>query len=259
MPLRRILVPLQSAASAETALATAFMTARLWNAHVESLHALVSSSEQPISPELYAQWAQRSGVEIGDPNPTKPTAKLTVEVGKEPDIVSFRARLADLVVVPDPASASRGRSSWDALHAVLFETAQPVMIAPKQIPKTLGTRICIGWNGTAESASAIYAALPWLKQAKALRVLWSNDYQRRGPVATDLLAYLQMHELDADQVMFQPIQNVVGAGLLRAALDFQCDLLVMGAYSHSRLRQLVLGGVTRHVLEQATIPLMMHR
>jgi nucleotide-binding universal stress UspA family protein len=59
--------------------------------------------------------------------------------------------------------------------------------------------------------------------------------------------------------MFQPINNIVGAGLLAAANEFDCDLLVMGAYSQSRLRQLFLGGVTRYVLEHANIPLMMHR
>jgi nucleotide-binding universal stress UspA family protein len=59
--------------------------------------------------------------------------------------------------------------------------------------------------------------------------------------------------------MFAPTSNIVGAGLLVAANEFGCDLLVMGAYSHSRLRQLILGGVTRHVLEHAKIPLLMHR
>ena len=73
--------------------------------------------------------------------------------------------------------------------------------------------------------------------------LCSEDYQRRGPVAPDLEQYQAMHGLTAD----------------RAANEFACDLLVVGAYSHSRLRQLILGGVTRHVLEHATIPLMMHR
>ena len=68
-----------------------------------------------------------------------------------------------------------------------------------------------------------------------------------------------MHDITVDQAAFSAINNVVGAGLLAAADNFACDLLVMGAYSHSRLRQLILGGVTRHVLEHATIPLLMHR
>ena len=102
-------------------------------------------------------------------------------------------------------------------------------------------------------------ALPWLQRAQSIRILWSEDYQRRGPLAPDLEQYLAAHGLTADRAAFQSINNVVGAGLLAAANEFACDLLVMGAYSHSRLRQLILGGVTRHVLEHATVPLMMHR
>ena len=108
-------------------------------------------------------------------------------------------------------------------------------------------------------ASAVMTALPWLQRAQSIRILWSEDYQRRGPLAPDLEQYLAAHRLTADREAFQSINNVVGAGLLAAANEFACDLLVMGAYSHSRLRQLILGGVTRHVLEHATVPLMMHR
>ena len=90
-------------------------------------------------------------------------------------------------------------------------------------------------------------------------ILWSEDYQRRGPLAPDLGQYLAAHDLTADRAAFQSINNVVGAGLLAAAREFACDPLVMGAYSHSRLRQRFLGGVTRHVLEHAAVPLIMHR
>jgi nucleotide-binding universal stress UspA family protein len=163
-----------------------------------------------------------------------------------------------LIVVPHPAG-DKEVSSSDALHAVLFDSAMPVLIAPRIAPSTIGHHVCIGWNGTAESASAVMTALPWLQRAQSIRILWSEDYQRRGPLAPDLEQYLAGHHLTADQAAFQSINNVVGAGLLAAANEFACDLLVMGAYSHSRLRQLILGGVTRHVLEHATVPLMMHR
>ena len=97
------------------------------------------------------------------------------------------------------------------------------------------------------------------EQAEGVRILSADGYQRRGPAAPELAAYLALHGVDADIVMFPSIRNSVGAGLLEAARQFDCDLLSMGAYSHSRLRQLILGGVTRHVLENATIPVMMTR
>ena len=134
-----------------------------------------------------------------------------------------------------------------------------MLIAPRIDPSTIGQRICIGWNGSAESAAAGLSALPWLHRAQWIRVLWSDDYQRRGPLASELETYLASHNLNADRTAFRAMNNTVGAGLLAAAKDLDCDLLIMGAYSHSRLSQFFLGGVTRHVLEHATIPLMMHR
>jgi nucleotide-binding universal stress UspA family protein len=104
----------------------------------------------------------------------------------------------------------------------------------------------------------VLAALPWMQRAGVVRILSAEGYQRRGPGAPDLAAYLALHDVHADLVTFHSTGSV-GAGLLAAAKDFGCDLLSMGAYSHSRLRQLILGGVTRHVLENATIPVMMTR
>jgi nucleotide-binding universal stress UspA family protein len=186
------------------------------------------------------------------------TASFASVTGREEDLVAQQARLADLTVVPHP-DAGEDVSSSDALHAVLFDSGRPVLIAPQTAPTTIGARICLGWNGTAESASAVYAALPWLQRADAVRILSAEGYQRRGPAAPDLAAYLALHGVHADIVMFQSVDKSVGAGLLKAARDFDCDLLAMGAYSHSRLRQLILGGVTRHVLESARLPVMMNR
>jgi nucleotide-binding universal stress UspA family protein len=186
------------------------------------------------------------------------TASFAAVTGREEDLVAQQARLSDLTVVPHP-DAGEDVSSSDALHAVLFDSGRPVLICPRAAPASIGTRVCLGWNGTAESASAVFAALPWLERAQAVRILSAEGYQRRGPAAPELAAYLGLHGVHADIVMFQPLNGVVGAGLLAAARDFGCDLLAMGAYSHSRLRQLILGGVTRHVLEYSALPVMMNR
>jgi nucleotide-binding universal stress UspA family protein len=186
------------------------------------------------------------------------TASFASVTGREEDIVAQQARLADLTVVPHP-DAGEDVSSSDALHAVLFDSGRPVMISPQRPVETVGQRVCIAWNGTAESAESALSAMPWMKQAERVRILSADGYQRRGPAAPELAAYLALHGVDADIVMFPSIRNSVGAGLLEAARQFDCDLLSMGAYSHSRLRQLILGGVTRHVLENASIPVMMTR
>src|SRR5487761_2594163 len=288
MAIRKILLPLTGTAAGEAALSTALLIARVWNAHVTALHVRVDSRDvAPLAGEglsgamieemmsatekesndrahavrsMFERFVARHDVLLADARPGAEcaTASFASVTGREEDLVAQQSRLADLTVVPHP-DAGEDVSSSDALHAVLFDSGRPVLLSPQVAPATVGTRICLGWNGTAESASAVSAALPWLKRAEAVAILSADGYQRRGPAAPDLAAYLALHEVNAEIVMFEARGGVVGAGLLAAARDFGCDLLAMGAYSHSRLRQLILGGVTRHVLERANLPVMMSR
>jgi nucleotide-binding universal stress UspA family protein len=260
MAIRKVLLPLQAAATTEAAFSTAVMVARMWDAHLAVLHVATDRAREGSMRALFEKLVAEHGLPEAEvkPNGDTPTASFTALVGREPEVVAYQARLADVIVVAHPAS-DKEVSSSDALHAVLFDSAKPVLIAPRSTPLTLGKRICIGWNGTPESASAVLSAFPWLHRAQSIRILWSDDYQRRGPLAPELGSYLATHNITTGRSVFQSINNAVGAGLLAAAKEFECDLLVMGAYSHSRLRQFILGGVTRHVLEHATIPLMMHR
>ena len=288
MPIRKLLLPLTGTAAGEAALTTSLMIARRFNAHVTALHVRVDSRDiAPLAGEglsgamieemmsatekesgdrahavrsMFERFVARHEVTVSEPRPglDHPTASFASVTGREEDIVAQQARLADLTVVPHP-DAGEDVSSSDALHAVLFDSGRPVLISPQVMPKSIGTRVCLAWNGTAESAASAQAALPWMQQAVAVRILSAEGYQRRGPGAPDLAAYLALHGVNADITIFRSVGSSVGAGLLAAATEFGCDLLSMGAYSHSRLRQLILGGVTRHVLEYSSLPVMMTR
>jgi nucleotide-binding universal stress UspA family protein len=288
MAIRKVLLPLTGTAAGESALATALMIARIWKSHVTALHVRVDSRDvAPLAGEglsgamieemmtatekessdrahavrhMFERFVAAQDVTVSDAHPGHEiaTASFAAVTGREEDLVAQLARLADLTVVPHP-EAGEDVSSSDALHAVLFDSGRPVLIAPQVAPKTIGTRVCIGWNGTSESASAVLSAIPWMQRAEAVRILSSDDYQRRGPLARDLADYLALHGIHAELATFRPVDREVGAGLLAAAREFRADLLTMGAYSHSRLRQLILGGVTRHVLEKSDLPLMMNR
>jgi nucleotide-binding universal stress UspA family protein len=209
---------------------------------------------------MFERFVTRHEVAVQEAHPGSDhaTASFAAVTGREEDIVAQQARLADLTVVPHP-DAGEDVSSSDALHAVLFDSGRPVLISPQVTPSQIGTRLCLAWNGTAESASSAWAALPWMQRAEAVAILSAEGYQRRGPGAPDLAAYLALHGVHAEIVTFRAVGGSVGAGLLAAAADFGCDLMSMGAYSHSRLRQLILGGVTRHVLEHSKLPVMMNR
>ena len=288
MAIRKLLLPLTGTAAGEAALSTALIIARSWGAHVTALHVRVDSRDvAPLAGEglsgamieemmsatekesserahavrsMFDRFVAQHEVIVSEARAgsENATASFAAVTGREEDLVAQQARLADLTVVPNP-DAGEDVSSSDALHAVLFDSGRPVLISPRTAPQTVGIRVCLGWNGTAESASAVLAALPWLQRAEGVCILSADGYQRRGPAAPELAAYLALHGVHADIVMFKSINGVVGAGLLAAARDFGCDLLAMGAYSHSRLRQLILGGVTRHVLENSALPVMMNR
>jgi nucleotide-binding universal stress UspA family protein len=292
MAYRRLLLPLTGTAAGEAALATALSVARIWNAHVHCLHVRVDARDvAPLAGEglsgamieemmaateresgeranrvraLFERFTGHAGgVALANSAETAlktdgPTLSFESIAGREEDVVAQQSRLYDMAVVPHP-EADEEVSSSDALHAVLFDSGRPVLIAPQAPPATIGTRICLAWNGTAESAAAAQAAIPWMQRAQAVRVLYSDEYQRRGPGAMELSGYLALHDINAEIAQFRPQDRDVGRGLLGAAREFGADFMCMGAYSHSRLRQLILGGVTRHVLEHATLPVMMNR
>ena len=287
MPIRRVLLPLTGTAAGEGALTTALMVARLWDAHLTALHVRVDSRDvAPLAGEglsgamieemmtatekessdrsdavraMFDRFVVQHGVTVAEPHPgTGATANFASITGREEDLVAQLARLTDLTVVPHP-EAGEDVSSSDALHAVLFDSGRPVLIAPRVPLPTIGTRICIAWNGTAEGAAAVLAAIPWMQRAQKVQILSSDEYHRRGPGAVELAGYLALHGIQTEAAQFKPIEKDVGRGLLEAARAFGADFMAMGAYSHSRLRQLILGGVTRHVLENAALPVLMNR
>jgi nucleotide-binding universal stress UspA family protein len=90
-------------------------------------------------------------------------------------------------------------------------------------------------------------------------VLASDEYFKNGPSAADVVNYVADHGVTADIAQFSSINRSVGAGLLAAAADFGADMMSMGAYSTSRWRELILGGTTRYVLENAALPVLMNR
>ena len=288
MPIRKLLLPLTGTAAGESAIAAALIVARQYNAHILAVHVRADSRDvAPLAGEglsgamiqemmtatdresgerssairaMFDHAIASAGIRIEQPtgHADHPTATFASITGREEDVVAQQARLADITIVPHPESGNDVSSS-DALHAVLFDSGRPVLIAPHRPPATLGTRIAVAWNGTGEGAAAVQAALPWLRQAAAVRILSAEEYQRNGPTARELAAYLALHGVQAEMAIFRPLDRLVGAGMLAAAREFGADMMTMGAYSHSRLRQLILGGVTRHVLEHADLPVLMNR
>ncbi len=288
---RKLLLPLSDTPCGHAALALGVKLAAAWRAHLAGIVVRVdAASVAPLAGEGlsgamiedmmaateresagrargleagFTAAAQAAGLRPGAPLGTPLGAPLgaasgavTVVTGRDEEIVPAMARLSDLTILPHSNQDEESGASG-CLHAVLFESGRPVLIAPRQPVAEIGRRCCVAWNGTPEAAAALSAMLPWLRQAEAVRVLHAPEYQRRGPAAAEVLPYLALHGVTADIAAFAPVNRDVGAGLLAASAAFGADLLGMGAYSHSRLRQMILGGVTRHVLGHAELPVVM--
>ena len=283
---RKLLLPLSDTPCGHVALSLGVTVAALWRAHLAATIVRVdAASVAPLAGEglsgamiedmmaateregagralslqgMFSAAADTAGLRLGLPKAgaDEATASLTTVTGRDEEVIPGLARLSDLAILPH-TNQEEDPGASGCLHAVLFESRRPVLIAPRTPVTVIGRRCCVAWNGTPEASAALWAMLPWLQQADAVRVLHAPEYQRRGPEAREVLPYLAFHGVQADLAEFVPVNRDVGAGLLAAASAFEADLLGMGAYSHSRLRQMILGGVTRHVLGHAAVPVLM--
>lgn len=185
------------------------------------------------------------------PAPDELTAHWREEVGREEELVTRAGRAHDLVVMARPVG--EGASPF-VLNAVLLESGRPLLLAPPTAPSELGKTVGLLWNGSAEAARVLSSALPLLHRAETVHVLSAREQGTSGPA--EVIDYLAWHGVAATSHSFAPGGSVPET-LLGEAGRLGIDLLVMGAYTHSRLRQLILGGVTRHVLQNAAIPVLL--
>ncbi|MBW7849417.1 MAG: universal stress protein [Rhodospirillales bacterium] len=191
----------------------------------------------------------------GEPPATKLTATWREEVGREEDMIARCGRLYDLIVVGRPLP-DRELPSIMTLNAGLMETGRPLLVAPPEPPAAIGRTIAVAWNGSAEAARAIAMAMPFLHRAEKIIVLSAKEMDDAFLAPSYMAGYLAWHGLAATSHTFPGAHNT-GETLWNEVRASGADMLVMGAYTHSRLRQLILGGVTRYMLHNATIPLFL--
>lgn len=165
-------------------------------------------------------------------------------------------RLADLIIAP------RGDLDGDVENEAGFETnllhsGRPVLLAPPVPQEDFGGRIAIAWDGSAEAARAVGAALPFLAAADTVTAISvAEDGKTEAPLEA-LARYLSWHGIQADTRNVAQGSVTIGEALLGAVRHDSADFLVMGAYSHSRVRELVFGGATRYILDDSAMPVLM--
>jgi len=186
----------------------------------------------------------------------EPTASWISVDGHPSDVINELVGAQDLIVIGQPREPqSMGRITTEA---ALFATGRPVIITPRDPPPHIGETVLIAWNRGAQAARAFHAAKALLPdRAKRVRILSITTGAKQGPPASEIAANLEWHGIEADVVELSPDYRSVGEVLLAEASAINADLLVMGAFSHSRLRQLIFGGVTKFVFEQSPLPVLM--
>jgi nucleotide-binding universal stress UspA family protein len=190
----------------------------------------------------------------GDPVTFEASAAWGEETGFAGDLLPRRARLFDLVVL------GRSERVVDQPHTnvvedTLMHCGRPVLLAPAQPPQELGVTVAIAWNASAEAARAVAGALPFLRRAKAVRVLTAGDTDTSDGSA--LVQSLGWRGIAATAHHQTPLPGVaVGQQLLAAAREESADLLVMGGYGKAPWREMLLGGATRQVLGSSLLPIL---
>jgi len=286
MTIKSILVPLDGSDSSRNALQTAIAMARDCGAHLNVVHVranpkdavpllgegmsgaviedIISAAEKEAverarkSRTIFDEVCSSQGVAWvdGPSASTGPTATWIEEIGREDEVVALRGRLADMIVVSRPTDETAVAATM-TLNAAMVETGRGVLVVPPGGSGSFGKRVAISWNGSAEAARAVAAAMSLIEDAEKVLILTIDGDSASPNVAKELSDYLAWHGVNAEIETTPVVESQVGETVLKKCGDWNADLLVMGAYTHSRLRQLIMGGVTRHVLAEATLPVVM--
>lgn len=185
-----------------------------------------------------------------------------VQVGNLRDLTAQHARFSDLAVLAQPYGKGRPAEAEIVLESALFDGHVPVLLIPQGWARdhSIGRRVVIAWNQSREAMAAVRSALPFLIVADHVNVVVISppvQSTERSDPAGQLCQMLVRHGVKVDVSVLARTEPRVSDVILRHLRDQAADLLVMGAYGHSRLREAILGGATRELVEQAPVPLLL--
>ena len=176
------------------------------------------------------------------------------------DTILCHARYADLLVLGQRDPAARWDAGPDFTGEVLLAAGRPVLVVPYAGSfANVGGRVLVAWNASREAARALTDAIPLLREAATVRVISINPRgDRHGDIpGADIGLYLARHGVRVEVTKDDAVAIDIGNELLSRASDFEADLIVMGAYGHSRLKELVMGGATRTIIDSMTVPVLL--
>jgi len=286
MPIKSLLVPMNAVQSDRSTLDLALAIARPTNAHIRALFVRSDPRDAALyggfgaeavgigrimdqiekegveasarAHEAFETWCARN--DIGEYKKARAGTRVSAdwqdETGNADLIVPRIGGLADLIVETGLYDAKLPLEQT-TIEASLFGSGRPVLVAPKVLPRALDNGALIAWNGSREANRAVGAALDLLATQKKVAIYSAPETGRAAANSADLIEFLGWHGIAATRVAASKGAKSIGADLLDIAGRERASLLVMGAYTHGRFREMVLGGVTAHVLRQAKLPVLL--
>jgi len=275
-PLKDLLVVLDTARSCETRLDLATRLAARFGAHLTGLYtspppqvpAMVEAQLTPELIEVQMRSLNEAAEGVRDLFSRRGegpgfTAEWRLREGEAGEVATLHARYADLTIVGqvDPSAADLGATA-DLPERVVMGAGRPVLVVPYAGTfSTVGTRVLVAWNASREATRAVNDALPLLEGATRVTVLAINPrggLHGHGEVpGADIALHLARHGVRAEASSLKSDDVEIGALILSQAADLDADLIVMGAYGHSRLREVMLGGATREIFRSMTVPVLL--
>jgi nucleotide-binding universal stress UspA family protein len=274
---KTILVPIEPHDSIQSVLETALLLARKFDARIEgfawrsaasnvvamdpvnSLTVVLRENDQELVGQargIFDSFMKERRV----PRVDAASAFLSADWIEAPadgdGFVGSQGRVFDIVVLGRPGGGRQG-PRMTTVEAALFESGRPVLLAPPSAPKTIGENILVAWNCSTEQARATALAMPLLRKATQVTVCTVEGATVPGPSGEQITRYLSLNDVPARSIVVAPGQRRPGEVLLAKAEELGCDLIVKGAYTQSRLRQLIFGGTTQHIITRATVPALL--
>ncbi len=293
--MKTILLPLESGDGLQSMLETAWLAATAFGSTIQGIYIrralpgivvadiggyaaaapdLVESFEAEdrergaSARKAFEEFLRGKGVTLGEPpadagpardGPTGengPSATWAEEIPPGDAAVGMYARLFDLTVVGRPVQGASTPAA-STLETVLFDSGRPILIAPPNPPKALGGTAVVSWNASTETARAVAFAMPLLRRAERVVVLAVEGVMVAGPSAAEAARHLQLNGIAAESREAATNGRSGGETILAEAAALGADLLVKGAYTNSRLRQMIFGGATSKILAAAELPVFM--
>jgi nucleotide-binding universal stress UspA family protein len=207
--------------------------------------------------KLFETFMRERGIATARTTADRPWFGWFDEVTPGEDLVGDHGRTFDVIVMSRP-DATTAAPYHRAIESGLFESGRPVLLSPSVAPRQVATNIMIHWNGSTEQARTNALAMPLLHLAARVTVLTVIGGQDvPGPSADQVRKQLRYNGIAAEPMTIELDGRSTGEAILAAASAQGCDLLVKGAFTRNRLRQMIFGGATRHVMQHADLPLLM--